>query len=82
MSGILDNGSSRVIIRTDDIRSITCNFDNFLRAAPTISKFSDSAQLCIDGNLETGCDEITDTRIDDRVRFVGTFMVDSMAFFS
>jgi hypothetical protein len=40
LSGILDNGSSRVTIRTDDIRSITCNFNNFVRAAPTISKFS------------------------------------------
>jgi hypothetical protein len=82
LSGILDNGSSRITIRTDEIRSITCNFDNFVRTAPTIGKFSDSTQLCIAGNLDTGCDEITDTKSDNRARFVGTFTVDSTTFFS
>ena len=81
MSGILDNCSSRVTVRTDDIRSTTCNLDNFVQTAPTISKFSDSTQLCIAGNLDTGCDEITDTKIDNRARFVGAFVVDSTTFF-
>jgi hypothetical protein len=32
--------------------------------------------------LDTRCDEITDTKIDDRARFFGAFTMDSMAFFS
>ena len=82
LNWILDNSSSRITIRTDEIRSITCNFNDFVRAAPTISKFSDSTQLCIAGNLDTGCDEITDTKIDNRARFVGAFAVDSTTLFS
>jgi hypothetical protein len=82
LSWILDNGSSRITIRTDGIRSITCNFNDFVRAAPTISKFSDSTQFCIAGNLDAGCDEITDTKVDNGARFVGTFMMDSTTFFS
>jgi hypothetical protein len=80
LSWILDSGSSRITIRTDVIRSITCNFNDFVRAAPTISKFSNSTQFCIAGNLDTGCDEITDTKIDNRARFVGAFTVDSTMF--
>jgi hypothetical protein len=72
LSGICDNCSSRVTIGTDDIRFITYNFDNFVRTAPRINKFSNSTQLCIAGNLDTGCDEITDTKIDNRVRVVSS----------
>ena len=68
--------------RTDEIRSITCNFNDFVRAAPTISKFSGSTQFCIAGNLDAGCDEITDTKVDNGARFVGAFAVDSTTFFS
>ena len=82
MSGILDNGSSRITIRTDGIRSVTCIFNDFVRTARTISKFSDSTQLCIAGNLDTGCDEITDMKSDNRARFVGAFTVDSTTLFS
>jgi hypothetical protein len=82
LSEILDNGSSRITIRTDEIRSETCNFNDFVRAAPTISKFSDSTQFFIAGNLDTGCDEITDMKSDNRARFVGAFTVDSTTFFS
>jgi hypothetical protein len=72
LSGIFDNCSSRITVRTDNIRSTTCNFDNFVRTAPTTSKFSDSTQLCIAGNLDTGCDEITDTKTDNRSRVVSS----------
>ena len=47
-----------------------------------INKFSGSTQLGIAGNLDTGCDEITDGESDNRARCVGAFTVDSTAFFS
>ena len=72
MSGILDNCSSRVTVRTDDIRSTICNLDNFIQTAPTISKFSNITQLCIAGNLDTSCDKITNTKIDNRARVVSS----------
>jgi hypothetical protein len=84
LSWVFDKGSSGITISTDEeVGSITSNFQNFIRAAPTVSKFSDSTGLSIAGNLDMGCDdEIANGEGDDRAKCICSFMVDSMTFFN
>ena len=83
MSWVLDKGSSGVTVATGEVGSTTGSFDNFIRSAPTVRKFSDSTGGgIIAGDLDTGGDKIADGEGDNKARCICTFMVDSSTFFS
>ena len=44
------------------------SFNNFIRSAPTIRKFSNSTGGSIAGDLDTGCDKIVNSEGDNRAR--------------
>jgi hypothetical protein len=82
LSWVLDKGSSGVTIATDEVGSVTGSFNNFVRSAPMVSKFSDSTGCGIAGDLDTGCDKITDGKRDNRARCICAFTVDNTTFIS
>ena len=47
-----------------------------------VSKFSDSTGCGIAGDLDTGCDKITDGKRDNRARCICAFTVDNTTFIS
>ena len=82
MSWVLDKGSSGVTVATGEVGSTTGSFDNFIRSAPTVRKFSDSTGGGIASDLDTGCDRIAEGEGDNRARYICVFTVDSTTFFS
>ena len=83
MSWVLDKGGSGITIATDEVGSLTSSFENFIRSAPMIRKFSDSTGGgIIAGDLDTGGDKIADGEGDNRARCIGAFTVISTTFFS
>ena len=80
LSGVLKQGRSGMAMTADQIGIKTRGADNFIGSTIAMREFGNNTSGGVAVDLDTGHDEITNSKSKRRTRGVGTFTVNGTAF--